>query len=167
MYIKFFDWNKVRDEEGVFQNFNNLANKLIDFRFAEVQKALHNLMYKEKTTIHDTENTQHIVRLLDKVYSAEEYKKFEEKNYLHIPCVLYGYNVGSSFGSGRVYTIQPVSDMGDPDALPSQMINPIWYFKAYLEVDKILNFLEGTPYKELFQIELNRYRKESAELCLS
>ena len=33
MYIKFFDWDKTRDTHGVYPDFNNVLNKLVDFRF--------------------------------------------------------------------------------------------------------------------------------------
>lgn len=159
MYIKFFNWDKAKDTYGVYQDFNNILNKLVDFRFREPYKLICSKYFEDRTTDKDLDNTVDLFEPLANVYSDIEEEKFKKEGYYSVPCVLYGYNFGSSYGSGRTYTLQSVEEMErTKEAYPAVKVNPILFFDVYLEEDKMLKFLEGTPLLDIFKKELEKLK---------
>ena len=44
------------------------------------------------------------------------------------------------------------------EAYPAVKVNPILFFDVYLEEDKMLKFLEGTPLLDIFKKELEKLK---------
>ena len=126
----------LRDVKFETEFDEKVINIIADARFAAVYQLINLTPLPYQDPSEDEEKAQPIIALIDKVYSS--YGQEQLNSLSKVMACLYAYNYGSSFGQGRVYSIDTLASIECKKAIhTSQQINIVHTFPVYIENDKL------------------------------